>query len=215
MTRCSPWRAALLTLAVMIGGTTLGGNGRGISGMGVSGMGIVQTAHAHALPGSTLIFEQQPKHTLKLTLQFPREDLLIAAPQLAALGDANPDAPLAQALIDQLGDYLSQHLALSKDGDALPLTLTEAHLTSTYQPQLGDYLLVVTQWDVKTEEAEPDSLLLKYDAVMHEVRNHRAEVEWQTPAGDTRLMADFGFFHSAHGVRLDLSKARQAPAKQE
>ncbi|MEO1871828.1 MAG: hypothetical protein ABGX76_01510, partial [Cobetia sp.] len=145
MIRSSPWRAALLTLAVMIGGTTLGANG-----MRISGMGIIQSAHAHALPGSTLIFQQQPQHTLKLTLQFPREDLLIAAPQLAALGDANPDAPLAQALIDQLGDYLSQHLALSKDGDALPLTLTEAHLTSTYQPQLGDYLLVVTQWDVKT-----------------------------------------------------------------
>ncbi|WP_405282019.1 hypothetical protein [Cobetia sp. Ld8] len=205
MTRCSPWRAALLTLAVMIGGATLGGNG----------MGIIQSAHAHALRGSTLIFQPQPQHTLKLTLQFPREDLLIAAPELAALGDAKPDAPLPQALTDQLGDYLSRHLALSKDGDTLPLTLTEAHLTSTYQPQLGDYLLVVTQWDVKTEEAEPDSLLLKYDAVMHEVRNHRAEVEWQTPEGDTRLMADFGFFHSAHGVRLNLQKARQAPAKQE
>ena len=210
MTRSSPWRAALLTLAVMIGGIATG-----ISGMGVSGMGIIQSAHAHALPGSTLIFQQQPQHTLKLTLQFPREDLLIAAPQLAALGDAKPDAPLAQTLTDQLSDYLNQHLALSKDGDALPLTLTEAHLTSTYQPQLGDYLLVVTQWNVKTEQAGPDSLLLKYDAVMHEVRNHRAEVEWQTPAGDTRLLADFGFFHSAHGVRLDLRKARQAPAKQE
>ncbi|WP_279834570.1 hypothetical protein [Cobetia amphilecti] len=210
MTRCSPWRAALLTLAVMIGGATLGANG-----MRISGMGIIQTAHAHALPGSTLIFEQQPQHTLKLTLQFPREDLLIAAPQLAALDDAKPDAPLPQTLTDQLGDYLSQHMALSKDGDTLPLTLTEAHLTSTYQPQLGDYLLVVTQWNVKTEQADPDSLLLKYDAVMHEVRNHRAEVEWQTPEGDTRLMADFGFFHSAHGVQLDLSKARQAPAKQE
>ncbi|MGB2148023.1 MAG: hypothetical protein ACPHX6_00475 [Cobetia amphilecti] len=210
MTRSSPWRAALLTLAVMIGGATLGANG-----MGISGMGIIKTAHAHALPGSTLIFEQQPQHTLKLTLQFPREDLLIAAPQLAALGDAKPDAPLAQTLTDQLGDYLNQHLALSKDGDALPLTLTEAHLTSTYQPQLGDYLLVVTQWSLSYQGALPDSLLLKYDAVMHEVRNHRAEVEWQTPAGDTRLMADFGFFHSAHGVRLDLSKARQAPAKQE
>ncbi|MBE2168776.1 MULTISPECIES: hypothetical protein [unclassified Cobetia] len=210
MIRSSPWRAALLTLAVMIGGATLGANG-----MRISGMGIIQTAHAHALPGSTLIFEQQPQHTLKLTLQFPREDLLIAAPELAALGDAKPDAPLPQTLTDQLGDYLSQHLSLSKYGDTLPLTLTEAHLTSTYQPQLGDYLLVVTQWDVKTEQAEPDSLLLKYDAVMHEVRNHRAEVEWQTPAGDTRLMADFGFFHSAHGVRLNLQKARQEPAKQE
>ncbi|MFP5301711.1 hypothetical protein R2R70_10855 [Cobetia sp. SIMBA_158] len=215
MTRCSPWRAALFTLAVMIGGATLGANGMGISGFGISGMGIIQSAHAHALPGSTLIFEQQPQHTLKLTLQFPREDLLIAAPELAALGDAKPDAPLPQALTDQLGDYINQHLALSKDGDALPLTLTEAHLSSTYQPQLGDYLLVVTQWDVNTEEAEPDSLLLKYDAVMHEVRNHRAEVEWQTSEGDTRLMADFGFFHSAHGVRLDLRKARQGPVEQE
>ncbi|MDH2296637.1 hypothetical protein [Cobetia sp. 29-18-1] len=205
MTRSSPWRAVLLTLAVMIGGNALG----------ISGMGIIQSAHAHALPGSTLIFQQQPQHTLKLTLQFPREDLLIAAPELAALGDAKPDAPLAQTLTDQLGDYLSQHLALSKDGDTLPLTLTEAHLTSTYQPQLGDYLLVVTQWNLSHEGALPDSLLLKYDAVMHEVRNHRAEVEWQTPAGDTRLLADFGFFHSAHGIRLDLRKARQAPAKQE
>ena len=210
MTRSSPWRAALLTLAVMIGGIATG-----ISGMGVSGMGIIQSAHAHALPGSTLIFQQQPQHTLKLTLQFPREDLLIAAPQLAALGDAKPDAPLAQTLTDQLSDYLNQHLALSKDGDALPLTLTEAHLTSTYQPQLGDYLLVVTQWNLNYEGAMPDSLLLKYDAVMHEVRNHRAEVEWQTSAGDTRLMANFGYFHSAHGVRLNLQKARQAPAKQE
>ncbi|UTV88392.1 hypothetical protein KDX00_08050 [Cobetia amphilecti] len=215
MTRCSPWRAALLTLAVMIGGATLGANGMRISGMGISGMGIIQTAHAHALPGSTLIFQPQSQHTLKLTLQFPHEDLLIAAPQLAALGDAKPDAPLPQTLTDQLGDYLSQHMALSKDGDTLPLTLTEAHLTSTYQPQLGDYLLVVTQWNLSYEGGLPDSLLLKYDAVMHEVRNHRAEVEWQTPEGDTRLMADFGFFHSAHGVRLDLSKARQKPAKQE
>ncbi|MDO6815974.1 hypothetical protein [Cobetia amphilecti] len=205
MTRCSPWRAALFTLAVMIGGNALG----------ISGMGIIQSAHAHALPGSMLIFQQQPQHTLKLTLQFPREDLLIAAPQLATLGDAKPDAPLAQTLTDQLGDYLNQHLALSKDGDALPLTLTEAHLTSTYQPQLGDYVLVITEWNMKTEKPEPDSLLLKYDAVMHEVRNHRADVYWQTPDGDTRPLAGFGFFHSAHGVRLNLQKARQAPPEQE
>jgi hypothetical protein len=205
MSRRASWRTALLVLAVI-------SLGNGASG---AGGGLIETAHAHALPGSVLTFEQQPQHTLHLTLQFPREDLLIAAPQLAALGDAKPDAPLAQTLTDQLGDYLSRHLALSKDGDTLPLTLTEAHLISTYQPQLGDYLLVVTQWDVKTKEAEPDSVLLKYDAVMHEVRNHRAEVEWQTPEGDTRLMADFGFFHSAHGVRLDLRKARQTPAKQE
>lgn len=215
MTRSSPWRAALLTLAVMIGGATLGGNGMGISGFGISGMGIVQTAHAHALPGSVLTFEQQPQDTLHLTLKFPREDLLIAAPELATLGEQAPGQPLPQPLVDQLGDYLSHHLALSEDGDSLPLRLNEAHLTSTYQPQLGDYVLVITEWNVTTEKAEPDSLLLKYDAVMHEVRNHRADVYWQTPDGATRPLAGFGFFHSSHGVRLNLHKARQAPAKQE
>jgi hypothetical protein len=210
MTRHSPWRAALFTLAVMIGGTGMGANG-----MGISGMGIIETAHAHALPGSLLTFEQQPQDTLKLTLQFPREDLIIAAPELAALAEETPDDALPQPLTDQLGSYLSHHLALIENGDTLPLRLTEAHLTSTYQPQLGDYVLVVTQWNVKTEQAEPDSLLLKYDAVMHEVRNHRAEVEWQTPDGEARRMANFGYFHSAHGVRLNLQKARQGPAEQE
>ncbi|WP_404325876.1 hypothetical protein HA399_02000 [Cobetia sp. UIB-001] len=205
MSRRASWRTALLALAVI-------SLGNGASG---AGGGLIETAHAHALPGSVLTFEQQPQHTLHLTLQFPREDLLIAAPELAALGEQAPSQPLPQPLADQLGDYLRHHLALSANHTPLTLQLVGARLESTYQPQLGDYVLVVTQWDVKTEEAEPDSLLLKYDAVMHEVRNHRAEVEWQTPAGDTRLMADFGFFHSAHGVRLDLSKARQPPVKQE
>ncbi|MGS0469176.1 hypothetical protein ACU8V3_20190 [Cobetia marina] len=67
----------------------------------------------------------------------------------------------------------------------------------------------------EAQKPEPDSLLLKYDAVMHEVRNHRADVYWQTPDGDTRPLAGFGFFHSTHGVRLYLRKARQTPVKQE
>ncbi len=205
MSRRASWRTALLALAVI-------SLGNGASG---AGGGLIETAHAHALPGSVLTFEQQPQHTLHLTLQFPREDLLIAAPQLTALGDAKPEAPLAQALTDQLGDYLRHHLALSANHTPLTLQLVGARLASTYQPQLGDYVLVITEWNVKTDKAEPDSLLLKYDAVMHEVRNHRADVYWQTPDSATRPLAGFGFFHSAHGVRLNLQKARQAPAKQE
>lgn len=205
MSRRASWRTALLVLAVI-------SLGHGVSG---AGGGLIETAHAHALPGSVLTFEQQPQHTLQLTLKFPREDLLIAAPELAALGEQTPGQPLPQPLVDQLGDYLNHHLTLSEDGDSLPLRLNGAYLESTYQPQLGDYVLVITQWNVKTDKAEPDSLLLKYDAVMHEVRNHRADVYWQTPDGETRPLAGFDFFHSAHGVRLNLQKARQAPAKQE
>lgn len=205
MSRRASWRTALLALAVI-------SLGNGASG---AGGGLIETAHAHALPGSVLTFEQQPQHTLHLTLQFPREDLLIAAPELAALGEQAPGQHLPQPLVDQLGDYLRHHLALSENHTPLTLQLAGARLESTYQPQLGDYVLVITEWNVKPEKPEPDSLLLKYDAVMHEVRNHRADVYWQTPDGATRPLAGFGFFHSTHGVRLDLSKARQAPAKQE
>ncbi|MCO7232558.1 MULTISPECIES: hypothetical protein [unclassified Cobetia] len=205
MSRRVSWRTALLAL-VMIS------FGHGVSG---AGGGLIETAHAHALPGSVLTFEQQPQHTLHLTLQFPREDLLIAAPELAALGEQAPGQPLPQPLVDQLGNYLSHHLALSASHTPLTLQLVGARLASTYQPQLGDYVLVITEWNVKTDKAEPDSLLLKYDAVMHEVRNHRADVYWQTSDGHTRPLADFDFFHSAHGVRLDLHKARQTPAEQE
>lgn len=205
MSRRASWCTALLVLAVI-------SLGNGASG---AGGGLIETAHAHALPGSVLTFQQQPQDTLHLTLQFPREDLLIAAPELAALGEQAPGQPLPQPLVDQLGDYLRHHLALSEDGDSLPMTLTEARLASTYQPQLGDYVLVITEWNVKTEKPEPDSLLLKYDAVMHEVRNHRADVYWQTPDGDTRPLAGFGFFHSAHGARLNLQKAKQETAEQK
>lgn len=205
MSRRVFWRTALLALAVI-------SIGHGASG---AGGGLIETAHAHALPGSVLTFEQQPQHTLHLTLQFPREDLLIAAPELAALGEQAPGQPLPQPLVDQLGDYLSHHLALSADHTPLTLQLVGARLESTYQPQLGDYVLVITEWNVKTDKAEPDSLLLKYDAVMHEVRNHRADVYWQTPDGDTRPLAGFGFFHSAHGVRLNLQKTKLGTVEKE
>ncbi|NHH86960.1 hypothetical protein [Cobetia sp. MB87] len=205
MIRHVSWRTALLVLAVI-------SLGYGASG---AGGGLIETAHAHALPGSVLTFEQQSQETLHLTLQFPREDLLIAAPALAALGEQAPGQSLPQPLVDQLGDYLSHHLALSEDGNSLPLRLNGAHIASTYQPQLGDYVLVITEWNVTTEKPEPDSLLLQYDAVMHEVRNHRADVYWQTPDGATRPLAGFGFFHSSHGVRLNLQKARKETAEQK
>jgi len=49
--------------------------------------------------------------------------------------------------------------------------------------------------------------LLQYDAVMHEVRNHHAAMEWLARDGEARRMAKLGFFHSTHGIRLNLRKA--------
>ena len=63
---------------------------------------------------------------------------------------------------------------------------------------------IVTQWRTASIEIEPNSLVLKYDAVMHEVRNHRATVRFLMQNRDARQIAEFGFFDAEKSIPLDL-----------
>ena len=178
-----PWRVGWIAMAMLAGGAG----------------GVL----AHALPGSVLLLQHKGAD-LQLTIQFPLEDLIIAAPDLAALEDENPDDPLSQEMMDRLTSYLVRHLLVSEGGAPLPLILFDARLQSAYHDHLGHFMLVVSQWDVAMAGAEPASLMLKYDAVMHEVRNHRATVQWLAKDGEARQISEFGFFRAADGIPLDL-----------
>jgi hypothetical protein len=181
------WRALLLALFALAGGA--GG------------------ALAHALPGSVLALKQEGAE-LRLTIQFPLEDLLIAAPDLVALQEAQPDGPLPPELMEGLGGYLERQLSFSEGGAALPLKLSDARLQPAFDDHLGYFMLVVSQWEVAVPTNGVNSLLLKYDAVMHEVRNSRATVQWNAPDGTARPIAEFGFY-DADGIPLDLRGAGQ------
>jgi hypothetical protein len=182
MTKRVFWQASCLAIALLAGGT--GG------------------ALAHALPGSLLQFQQ--KSGLQLTVQFPLQDLIIAAPELAALDMAKPNQPLPQDMAGLLARYLGDHLSLAQGETPLALTLTEAHLQPTDDDHLGHFILVVSQWDVANAAAKPASFTLKYDAVMHEVRNHRAIVQWLAQEGTAQFVTNFGLSRARGGISLNL-----------
>lgn len=159
---------------------------------------------AHALPGSVLLLRQDGAE-LQLTIQFPLDDFIIAAPELAALKEVKADTPLSKEMADRLASYLGRHFSLTEGGAPLVLTLSHARIQTAYHDHLGHFMLIVSQWDATGIETEPSSLVLKYDAVMHEVRNHRATVRLLSQNSDARPIAEFGFFDAPKGIPLDLS----------
>lgn len=188
MIRRLPWRAGLLALAVLVAGT---GN-----------------ALAHALPGSVISLRQQGVE-LQLTIRFPVEDLIIAAPELAGLAEVVPGQPLPRRMTRDVTRYLGRHLALTQSGAPLGLTLAEAHVQPAYHEHIGNFASLVSQWSIQIPETQPGTLLLEYDAVMHEVRNHRATVQWLGQDGIARQIAEFGYFSAAKGIPLDRGPADQ------
>ena len=160
-------------------------------------------ALAHALPGSVLSLRLQGG-LLQLTLQFPVEDLIIAAPEFVALEDVEAGQSVSEELTDELTRYLSRHLSVSENGVSLDLNMTDVRLQPAHLDHLGQFTLLVSQWEMMGAEKDSTPLELSYDAVMHEVRNHRATVQWIEPNGDLRLISEFGYFDAANGVLLDL-----------
>lgn len=177
------WRSGLLALVVFIGS--------------------IGAVLAHALPGSVLLLRQQGS-TLQLTIQFPLDDLIVAAPELSALDGLPSGQPLPQELDAALALYLGHHLAVTKAASPLGLTMTDARIQSTYHDHLGHFALVVSQWQMADDGDRSTPLILTYDAVMHEVRNHRATLRWIEDDGESHPISEFGYFGAADGIALHL-----------
>ncbi|WP_376873518.1 hypothetical protein [Albirhodobacter sp. R86504] len=158
-------------------------------------------ALAHALPGSLLRVEHFGD-ALHITASFPLQDLVIVAPELAAMADLPTDAPLPSDMVAQLQRYLDQHITLAAGGSDLPLTLTQARLHPVQDDHLGYFIEVISDWSAPHPQTSSEAAILTYDAVMHEVRNHRATVEWVSSRGTTQNLAEYGFFSANTGIKL-------------
>ncbi len=152
-----------------------------------SGITAVQ---AHALPGSVLTFSQD-QESLTLSISLPVEDLALAAPSLAMLESWTPDQDMPLA---DIAAYFEEHLVLRNASGNFALSLTQTALQTDANHNVGEYVLLVLQF---TSDVPADGdifpLSLTYDAVMHEIRNHRATVLWAEPGSSLQLLADFGF----------------------
>ena len=182
------WIPAASTLALLLVGA--------VGALGASSaLAQVQAGAQMAPPaaqGSTLTFWTE-SNRLKLRVRLPVKDLVVAAPSVDSLNEAA--APYELSLLERLSvaRYLISHLDLTKGRTRLSLTLEDAVL-HVADKDLGPLSLL----DVELTASLPRGgrifpLTLVYDAVMHEVRDHRATVYWQPQGMPAQQLAEFGY----------------------
>ncbi|MFW2589482.1 hypothetical protein [Sagittula sp. SSi028] len=159
------------------------------------------TVLAHALPGSALVLRQNDD-VVQLRVQFPVEELIAAAPDLIALEDVPEGEALPDDLAQALAAYMASHLQIMDGALAVPLAFEGARVQSAFHDHVGQFAMIVTDWTFVSTAFDPADLVLRYDAIMHEVRNHRATVQWATADGALRRVGAYGYFDAGEGLRL-------------
>ncbi len=149
------------------------------------------TALAHTLPGSTLVFSRDST-VLKLELSLPVEDLLIAEPLLAPLGELEPSAAISASISGQVANYFSEYLRVS-GVESGALQLHSVTLSRAENEHVGVYTVLEADFASPIREDAGVDLRVQYTAVMHEVRNHRAAVYWREAGAAPLHVATIGY----------------------
>ena len=150
----------------------------------------VTSGWAHALPG-TVIEIWRENGLLQISITLPIEDLVIAEPSLADLAETEGVPNSADR--DRLANYFAAHSVFQQGATALPMALTDAALGSDYNDHVGAFATVRLAFQAPLPAATLFPLTLQHDAVMHEVRNHRATVVWTPPDGPPQILDVFGY----------------------
>jgi len=150
-------------------------------------------AFGHSLPDSKLTFTKSEQQ-LNLSISFPLEDLLLASPDLSEINQVTVGSALSLQLQDQLESYIIAHLRLQQSNTDLPITFVSASVESAENEHVGLYKLLLSHLTLPgVVDGNVFPLTLSYDAVMHEIRNHRATVFWESSTSGKIVLAEFGF----------------------
>lgn len=133
---------------------------------------------AHALPGTDLVIRVDAESTT-LTVSMPLHELDLAMPGGSGLGPEPTQGPVTGAERNRIADYLAAHLALTDAArKAIDLRLSAARIESAHAHHVGTYTVLVIDL---AGPAAAFPLTLRHDAILHEVRSHRAAVFLQGP----------------------------------
>jgi hypothetical protein len=170
--------------------------------------GVGSAAQAHSLPAAVLVFSQA-EQKLELSITLAVHDLEIAAPQFASFSDAPVPYDLPADSIILLAEYLGNHLLVQHEGTDLQLTVSNASLSVGSHEDVGTYkTLVIGLTSTVDSNADIFPLTIRYDAVMHEVRNHRAQVYWVEPNQEHVRLTEIGF-QTTDGMQTGVTLALQ------
>lgn len=132
-----------------------------------------QALLAHGLPGTSLTF-QPTGDRVALRITMPLEELNLV---LDKLGDVafNQDLPApSESEVQRISNYLMNHLFVADlQENIVQFSVLSARIDGAFDDHVGDYQVLVVQLSA-SQATFP--LTLRYDAIMHEVRNHRATV---------------------------------------
>lgn len=148
---------------------------------------------AHALPGSVVTLSRN-LDALSVAIAVNVEDLVIAEPALAPLETMESGPVTAANVTKVLVAYFKDHMHLTHAGAPVSLTLVDAKLGMGENDHVGQFALLTLTFSGETDQLAPDfPLVLRYDAVMHEVRTHRASVVWSKANQIPITLTEFGF----------------------
>ncbi|WP_386679310.1 hypothetical protein [Loktanella sp. R86503] len=146
---------------------------------------------AHGLPGTVLILSADDDQ-LKVAVQVPVDELIIAAPALVRFEKLPADRDLPADQLALLDEYFALHFKLAANRADLPLTLLQASLQNNQSVDHGAYSMLIANFAAPHQGSDNIfPLQLTYDAVMHEIRSHSATVYWQAADADPIGIAEF------------------------
>ncbi|MBZ2160514.1 hypothetical protein [Alteromonas stellipolaris] len=140
----------------------------------------IGSAFAHALPGSVLVFSEN-EDQLHVTITFSLDDLVIVEPEFERLADAEIGTSLTEEELTALRRYIEPHIALSQTSNPLPIEFINATIAEASNEHVGKFSQVKLQMVANTiKPTDTLPITLTYDALMHEIRSHRATVYWKS-----------------------------------
>jgi len=158
-------------------------------------------AFAHALPGSVLTLSAD-QDILKLSITLPLEDLIIAAPEQQPIDDLPVGQALPSLVVARLQAYFAKHMKFDTPSAHVPLSLDYVRLQTGENDHVGQFKELVLEFSGPLPDSESVfPILLAYNAVMHEIRNHRTLVLWTASDGATTALAEFGYQKADSGLQ--------------
>lgn len=152
----------------------------------------INVAIAHALPSSVLVFSQI-NNQLTLSINVPLEELLVADVALSPLAELSENESIPADLENRVAAYFSNHLQLQNENTDLLLKFVNVSIQAAEKENVGVYKLLKLKFTATLNSTLRGSMMLKYDAVMHEVRTHKATIYWEERGSDAIFLMTFSF----------------------
>ncbi len=171
------------------------------AGLALGGAALPVCLAAHPLPGAVIVISVDPTR-LSLTVSVPAADLALA--KVGRTAQSLDESPIPRDIKQALATYFAGHLRLTVDGQTnLTLTLNRTYLERATHEHLGAFTLLVLDFSAPLASGSTVfPLTLTYDAVMHEIRNHRATVFWRNSGQEPVAIGE---------IRLDATTGKAIP----